>query len=682
MAKTQTDKAKIARKSGVAIPLGALRTEKSPVIGEFSSLIPFAQFCKKAGLEVIQLLPVLDTGTQSSPYSSLSAFALHPMYITLSDIEEFAAIKNKDKDFSDRYDALLKQKKEVRFNYKLINDEKTMLLRTLYDSGAAQKDLSGKEYASWIKSNPWVSAYCVYKALKWKYMQASWKSWNAEDKNLSKEEIASRWKDKSLEKEHQFYAWVQFVAYRQFKAACDYVRDQKLILKGDLPILLNEDSCDVWADSVLFNQKLRAGSPPDGSNPTGQNWGFPTYNWKAHEQDNFSWWKLRLKLASQFYEAYRLDHVLGFFRIWAVPEGEDTAELGHTEPYASISRTQLEKLGFDEGRIHWLSEPHIPTEALGMGRSEEARAILELFCDRLGNEDLWNFKKNIVSTADIRAVKISGATYERSQEIKNRLSRWLKNRTLIEVKKNAFVPLWQYSSTQAWQSLSDAERLHLNELFEGLAKKQEKLWEAQARKIFDALIPSVSMVPCGEDLGVDLSCLNKVLKDYGILGLHVVRWSRKWSENWQPYVSMEEYRELSVVTTSVHDSSTLRQWWDEEKESARAFETAFGDQKKSAKSETVKKPLLSDSPFSPKAASFVLEQAAKTAGVWYINPLQDWLSCDKKLWLSDAVNERVNVPGTVSDFNWTYRMKDTVEDLSENTSIIETIKKITDLHKK
>ncbi len=682
MAKNQTGKSKVPRKSGVAVPLGALRTDKSPFIGEFSSLIPFAKFCKKTGLEVIQLLPVLDTGTQSSPYSSLSAFALHPMYINLSEIDGFAATKKKDQDFSQRYDALLKQEKADRFNYKLINDEKNTLLRQLYANGAGEKDLSSKEYGAWLKKNPWVPAYCVYKALKWKYMQASWKSWNEEDKNLSKDEITKRWKDKDLSHEHLFYAWTQYQAWKQFKDAADFVRDQGIILKGDLPILLNEDSCDVWSDSILFNQKLRAGSPPDGSNPTGQNWGFPTYNWKAHEEDDFAWWKLRLKLASQFYGAYRLDHVLGFFRIWAVPEGEDTAELGHTQPYASISRSQLEKIGFDEGRIHWLSEPHIPTEALGMGRSDEARAILTLFCTRLGDEELWNFKKSIKSAADIFAEKIPLVTYERSQEIKNRLSRWFKNRTLIEVKKNAFIPLWQYSDTQAWQSLSDLERLHLKELFDKAAKKQEKLWEEQATTIFDALIPSAKMIPCGEDLGVDLACLPEVLKKYGILGLHVIRWTRQWAEPWQPYVPMEDYRPLSVVTTSVHDSSTLRQWWDEEKESARAFEKTFGEEKTSKSDTAAIKSLQADGPFTPKAANFVLEEGAKTAGAWYINPLQDWLSMDKKLWLSDAVSERVNVPGTVSEFNWTYRMKDSVEKLSENKSIIEAIKKITDIHKK
>lgn len=672
------------RATGVAVPLGALRTETSPVIGEYGSLVPFAEFCKKAGFGIIQLLPVLDTGTQSSPYSSLSAFALHPMYLTVSAIAGFDSCYQTNDDFARRYDALSKRhSKAVRYDYAAINGEKDALLRALYATDAAQTMLASADFAAWLAENPWIPAYCVYKALKHRYRQASWREWKKADRRLSRAAITERWNDAGLRHNHLFYAWEQFEAYRQFKVAADAVRAAGIILKGDLPILLNEDSCDVWADGALFNTALRAGSPPDGSNPTGQQWGFPTYNWKAHEADGFSWWKQRLRCAEQFYGAYRLDHVLGFFRIWAVPDGEDTAELGHTEPYCAISAAALAKAGFDADRLTWLSQPHIPTDALGFADRCESARILSLFCARVKTEELWKFRRDIKTAADIRAVHIPDVDEETAWRVKQTLSRWLHNRTLIEVKKGCYLPLWQYDQTQGWNSLQDAEKQALLGLFTANNRKQERAWEAQAERIFGALIPSVRMIPCGEDLGVNPQCLPAILHKHGILGLEVVRWCRCWFDEGQPYVPMAQYRPLSLVTTSVHDSSTLRQWWAEEHDSARMFELTFAPkpkQKAGASTVVESAPLLTDGDFSPKTAQFVLEAAARTAGVWYVNPLQDWLYLAKKYWYANAADERVNVPGTVSAFNWTYRMKSTVETLCADETLTAKLATIARLH--
>lgn len=675
--KNKTFKTAFTRITGVAVPLGALRTKDSPVIGEYTSLIPFAGFCKKAHLRLIQLLPVLDTGTQSSPYSSLSAFALHPMYISLPCVSGFDGCYKQNKEFRADYDAFVERSRNsIRYNYADVNETKDRLLRILYATAEAKSELASASFTAWEKENPWLYAYCVYKNLKYKYMQASWKEWKKADRSLSKAAITARWEDETLKEAHQFYAWEQYEAWKQFKQAADEVRKAGIILKGDLPILLNEDSCDVWSDSVLFNQKLRAGSPPDGSNPTGQNWGFPTYNWKAHEADDFAWWRLRLTCAEQFYGAYRLDHVLGFFRIWAVPEGEGSAELGHTEPYSAISETTLAKAGFSGDRLTWLSEPHIPTGALGMGDWGEAGRILSLFCARVKTEELWRFRSDIKTAADVWNVTIPGVDEGTAHHVKQTLSGWLHNRTLIELKKGSYVPLWQYSGTQAWQSLSWEEKQRLEALFNENAQKNERAWEKQAETIFSALIPATSMIPCGEDLGVNLQCLPAILQKYGILGLEVLRWSRRWQEPGQPYIPMEEQRELALVTTSVHDSSTLRQWWQEEHDAARTFELTFVPKTP----ENAGRPLFTDSDFSPEAAEFVLTQAARTKSAWFVPPLQDWLYLDTRYWFDNIADERVNVPGTVSAYNWTYRMKESVETLAADTALTKKIKAIAAAH--
>lgn len=680
-------KRKLNRLTGIAVPLGALRTADSPVIGEFCSLIPLAQWAKKAGLGIIQLLPVLDTGTQSSPYSSLSAFALHPLYISIPQIPAFKSLYERNKNFATYYNGFLSQHKNAtRFDYESVNIQKHYLLDSIYHYVSDSLN-ENEEFKSWVKKQEWLPAYCVYKNLKSTYIQSTWKNWGEKDRKITQKEIDQRWKDKNLHDDLYFFAWEQFIAFQQFSEAAAAVQKAGIILKGDLPILMNDDSCDAWSRPELFNQELRAGSPPDGSNPTGQNWGFPTYNWKKHIADGFSWWKLRLKTASQFYDAYRLDHILGFFRIWAVPEGENTAELGHTEPYATLSRKDLEEAGFDAGRINWLCEPHLNTERLDpfVQSREEARAIFRKFCTQIGNEELWNFKKDMKTAQDVYAVDLHSFGSEgKSNQIKDFFCRRLKNRTLIELSPDKYVPSWLYQGTKAWQSLNDDEKRRLLEIFARVDQENEELWQAHAEQIFDAIIPCTKMIPCGEDLGVTLKCISPVMEKYGILHLNVVRWTRDWASEGHPYISFDEYCPLDVTTTSVHDSTTIRQWWSEDKESVRAFETAFSPQKKTKKNDalTKEKPLLADEDFSPKAAKFVLEKSAQTAGAWFINPLQDWLYLEKKYWQENESDERVNIPGSVSEFNWTYRMPVTIETLLKDEKTTAKIKEIAEIHDK
>ena len=638
---------------GISVPLGALYTKENPVIGEYSDLIPFAQFCKECGFKIIQLLPVNDSGTQSSPYSALSAFALHPIYINLRQISGFDELLKSDKKLSKDYNNFVKANSyKPRYNYQEILNSKTYFLQQLYEkTEIAQEQKTTKELSKFIEKNEWVKAYSVYKNLKWKYMQSSWKEWKSKDKNLSHSQIEERWKDKDLKKEHLFYAWCQMIAANQFKEAVKQIKECGILLKGDIPILMNEDSCDSWAYPQYFMQELRAGSPPDAENPTGQNWGFPIYNWKNLKEDDYSWWKERLKTASTYYDAYRLDHILGFFRIWAIPQDDCNAMNGHTQPYSSIKKDALYEAGFDDDRIRWLSQPHIPTSVIEdiTWNHEAAHSILNLICDRIGNEELWLFKKNIKGSSQLYSMDFDGlCTKEAEEKIKQLLVQYWSNRTLLEVSKNNFVPLWSYSNSTSWNSLNQNEKLLLQSLFDKLNQKNEKLWQKQAEEIFDGIIKATKMIPCGEDLGVNIKCVPKVMKKYDILGLRVVRWCRNWAEKDSPYIDLEDYEPLSVCTTSVHDSSTIRGWWEEENEND----------------------------FTPEIAEKLLAKYAGAASTWYINPLQDYLYMNKKYWLKDSQDERINIPGTVNDFNWTYRIPASIEDLKNDKKLILKIKKI------
>ncbi|EID86156.1 4-alpha-glucanotransferase [Treponema sp. JC4] len=673
-------KASTKKLTGIAVPLGALYTKENPVIGEYPDLALFAEFCKKADIDLIQLLPVNDTGTQSSPYSGLSAYALHPIYIRLKDIPEFEALYNSDEKFKKRYDDFIQKfAYTLRYDYDGISKAKEALILSLwattetYKKGSPDADL-----AKWISDNDWVKTYAVYKNLKHKYEQASWKAWLKEDQQKTPEEIKKLWNTKAFYKEHLFHAWCQMIADQQFTAATKKVHELGIKIKGDMPILMNDDSCDAWAFPQFFNQNLRAGSPVDNENPTGQNWGFPTYNWKNLKADNYSWWKKRLTLSEKYYDAYRLDHILGFFRIWAIPDTDANAINGHTEPYAALKIEDLYNLGFDDDRIRWLSQPHIPTGVIEdiTWNHESAHKILSVFCDKIENEELWRFKKTVKGSQQIYWTDLSAyCNDDAANRIRQKLVDYWSNRTLLEVAKNKFVPLWIYFKSTSWQTLSDREKDSLKKEFDALDAKNEVLWKKQSDEILSALTKSVKMTPCGEDLGVNIECVPVVMEKNGILGLRVIRWTRKWAENGQPYIPFADYTALSVATTSVHDSSTNRQWWNEEKDSAKAFvyENAsdFGiakDWNEAAK--------LSNEDFTPELAEKIMLSCAKANSMWFISPIQDFLYMEKRYWLDNAADERINIPGSVSKFNWTYRLPIELEELSKDDTLIEKIKTV------
>ena len=684
------------RKTGVVLPLGALYSKECAAVGDFLALKPFADFCKEAGLSVIQLLPVNDTGTHSSPYSGLSAFALHPLYIRIESMPEFEEAK-KNKAFATAYRAFKKQYVyQNRFAYTAIAEEKIRLLHLLYS--AIEKRLFGKAKPTkenvnvvtagagqteaqqftaaldaFVQKNEWVIPYAVFKNLKDDFSQSSWKEWPQEKKTMTKRDIEIRWANKALRTSHNFFVWCQMRAAEQFADAAEYVRAKGIALKGDIPILMNEDSADCWANPAYFDQKWRAGSPPDGENPLGQNWGFPTYNWESLSKDGYVWWQSRIKEAAKYYDAFRIDHILGFFRIWAVDERETNAFLGHANPCCTFSRKELNDLGFDNERIKWLSVPHIPTKDVEdiTWNHEEAHAILKKVGVQIGSEELWNFLPEICSDGDIYA-KLFDADFTRDRAIKDVLAKKWRDRALLELKKDEFIAVWSYSASTAWKTLNEKEKKSLEELFSATNKKQEDLWKKSALSALTPIVQASGMQPCAEDLGVGLKSMPEVLSELDIFSLKVVRWTRDWFSQNQPYIPFSKYPELSVATTSVHDSSTLRQWWNEEKQSVNAYCETFFKTRKDAPN--------ANAEFDVGVAEALLETSARCNSAWFINPLQDYLFLDAAYYLENPDDERVNVPGSVNEFNWTYRMPVLLEDLSKNTNIIEKIKRISTIH--
>ncbi|MDR0313193.1 MAG: 4-alpha-glucanotransferase, partial [Treponema sp.] len=636
---------------GAVVPVGALRGDQSIGVGEFPDLVEFGTLCKKMGIKLIQLLPVNDTGYQDSPYFALTAFALHPLYLRISELPEFAASENKS-----QFEAKLKALREEfepkeRFPCLDILRKKIALLRELYAECAKTivKKAKGKSpLADWIKANPWVRSYSVFRKLKEDNEERSWKEW-PEFQKVTTAQIEAFWNDPKLEEAHLFWVWIQEALDRQFSQAAKSLNEMGITLEGDLPILINEDSCDVWSQPEIFNLDLSAGAPPDMYAPDGQNWGFPTFNWKVQEQDDYAWWKARLKSAEKYYSAYRIDHVLGFFRIWSSrrDDSSNNSVLGRYIPYVPVTTKDLEELKFDKGRIRWMSQPHIFTgevfDAIKSGWKDgndweinaAAEETFKLALERIGQEELWLFKSSIKGSKEIEALDIHPAA-------KAYLVKAWGNRLLFEYEPGSYVPVWFYRDNRAYPTLSKEEQDELVALFKDKQIKTEKIWEKEGRKLLTILASSSSMLPCAEDLGAVPACVPKVLKELHILGLRVVRWYREWDKEGQPYVPFEDYPELSACTPAVHDSSTLREWWDREADQ-ELFAGFLGF------------PSL-PKVYNPGTANHILFKIAAAASRFRVFQFQDLLHLSNKWYAADPADERINVPGTQNDFNWTWRL--------------------------
>jgi len=646
---------------GVAVPVGALRTKNGIGVGEFSDLADFAVLCKKMRIGLIQILPVNDTGFESSPYSSLTAFGLHPLYLRIEELGEYASadssIKKRIKAAREKFD------KCRRFSHYEILKEKMEICRAVYD--AAKGDIAkNPDLSAWIEQNTWVKEYAVYRRLKEINELKSWKDWK-EYSVVTAVEINKLWNDKTLREEHLFWAWIQQALDAQFSKAAKAIADAGIVLEGDLPILMNDDSCDVWAHSDIFIRELSAGAPPDMYSPDGQNWGFPIYNWESQEVDNYSWWKHRLKAAEKYYKAYRIDHVLGFFRIWASSPNDYSSALGRFVPYTAVTTGDFKRLGFDKGKVRWISQPHIPTdEILEVLRSSWQGSFTEVDIKaaadkiftkalvRINNEELWLFRKKITGEKDIDKLELHPSCRNYL------LAKW-KDRVFLEYKKGRFFPLWQYRNARAYQSFSQDEKNALDALLGKRQRKSEKIWMRQGMKLLSVLTESSSMLPCAEDLGAVPPCVPRVLSKLKILGLRVTRWHREWYKNNQPYIPFEEYPSLSVCTPAVHDSSTVREWWNKEADQGQ-FSAFIG---------VPSLPKI----YNPGTAKIILSKTASARSRFRVFQIQDILHLSNNWYSENAEDERINVPGTANVFNWTYRLPAPIHEIAKDKELIAAV---------
>jgi 4-alpha-glucanotransferase len=343
--------------AGTVIPVFSLRSEKSFGVGDFGDLRLFIDWIKKTRQRIVQILPVNDTTSDrtwkdSYPYNAISVFALHPIYISLSwmgELEDAAQTtffeeKRKELNLAEEVD------------YEAAVSLKTAYCRLFFEQEGRQW-LDSEAFQTFFSENShWLIPYAAWCYLRDKYKTADFSQWKGNAvfhkermKNLcSKENLAYP--------EISFTFFLQFVLHTQLKNVSDYARANGIVLKGDLPVGVNRRSVEVWTEPQYFNMNGQAGAPPDNFSETGQNWAFPTYNWETMEKDGFAWWKKRLAKMSDYFDCFRIDHILGFFRIWEIPVGY-TGLCGHFNPALPLSREEIEAYGVAFHEALFLRDP-------------------------------------------------------------------------------------------------------------------------------------------------------------------------------------------------------------------------------------------------------------------------------------------------------------------------------------
>ena len=346
---------------GVNVPLSSLRSKKSCGIGEFYDLIPLIDWCSEVGMNIIQLLPLNDTGYDTSPYNAITSIALHPIYISLQAFKKPPLANFK------------KENQSKRIQYTQVYEKKVGYLRKFFD----RKEYDREEFTKFKRKNSPLKRYALYKILREKSNFTSWKEWPKHLQNPT--ESTFRTQFKKYADEIEFHLFMQFIAYEQLMNVKRHAHNKNVSLMGDIPILISPESADVWANQKFFNLKLAAGAPPDDFNKEGQYWGFPLYRWNAMKKDGFKWWKRRLEYAQHFYDYFRIDHVIGFYRIWGIPLNElatqgkyypekvdQFSRQGHTVLKKLLSFTHMHPIGEDLGS-HPVTPPSIRKSLAQLG---------------------------------------------------------------------------------------------------------------------------------------------------------------------------------------------------------------------------------------------------------------------------------------------------------------------------
>ncbi len=648
--------------AGIAIPVFSLKSENSFGVGDFGDLKRMIDWAVSTQQKVIQILPINDTTmthewTDSYPYNSISIYAFHPMY---ADIKQMGTLK--DKSAAAKFN---KKQKELNglpaMDYEAVNQTKWEYFRLIFKQ-EGEKVLASGEFGEFFNANKeWLQPYAVFSYLRDAFQTPNFREWprhsvyNAQD-------IEKMCRPESVDYPHiALYYYIQFHLHLQLVAATKYAREHGVVLKGDIPIGISRNSVEAWTEPYYFNLNGQAGAPPDDFSVNGQNWGFPTYNWDVMEKDGYRWWMKRFQKMSEYFDAYRIDHILGFFRIWEIPMHAVHGLLGQFIPSIPMSREEIESYGLPFREEYLI--PYIHESFLGQVFGPHTDYVKQTFLLPAETPGVYHMKPEFTPQREVESF-FAGKNDENSLWIRDGLYTLISDVLFVPdtKEKDKYHPRIGIQRDFIFRSLNEQEQNAFNRLYDQYYyHRHNEFWRQQAMKKLPQLTQSTRMLVCGEDLGMIPDCVSSVMNDLRILSLEIQRMPKNPMHE---FGYLNEYPYRSVCTISTHDMSTLRGWWEEDYlQTQRYYNTMLGHY---GTAPTVATPELCEE---------VVRNHLKSNSILCILSLQDWLSIDGKWRNPNVQEERINVPSNPRNY-WRYRMHLTLEQLMKAEELNDKIREL------
>jgi 4-alpha-glucanotransferase len=597
----------------------------------------------------------------SYPYAAISAFALHPMYINLEKatdlVNQYLLKRLDDKK------AILNAKNAV--DYEEVLKEKITFLKKIFPL-QSKTTFAKTEYKQYFNNNQhWLVPYAVFCYLRDEYGTAHFNEWPAY-RHYNEKELAELTNEKSdAYNDISFHYFVQYHLHLQLLEATEYAHSKGIVVKGDIAIGIYRNGADAWQHSNLYNMNLQAGAPPDDFAVKGQNWGFPTYNWQKMKEDGFAWWKQRFEQMSYYFDAFRIDHILGFFRIWSIPMHAVEGIMGHFVPAIPVHINEIFSRGIDFNH-HRFTKPFITDHILWEEFENDNEYVKNVFLDYDGFGK-YKLKDGFTTQREVEKHFDTLDQNDFHNKLKLGLYNLISNVILFDVESangQEFHFRFAMEGTSSFQNLDHNSQHQLKELYvDYFFRRQDNFWMKEAMQKLPALRRVTNMLICGEDLGLVPDCVPDVMKQLGLLSLEIQRMPK---DNTKEFFHPNDAPYLSVVTPSTHDMSTIRGWWEEDKSKIQKFfNNELGQ--------------WGEAPFFCEAwvNKAVVVQNLYSPAMWAIFQLQDLLGMDESLRRENPNDERINVPANPKHY-WQYRMNLTLEDLQNandfNNSLRDSIK--------
>lgn len=633
----------LQRVVGTAVPLFALRTQGSQGIGDLGDLVAYIRWTKSAGMGAVQLLPINDTTqsrtwTDSYPYNVISVHALHPIYIDLRSLPALS-----DKAFLATYRQTARRLGAMaEVDYEAVLRLKEDYLRRVFaEHGVAVAQTA--DYQQFVAAErAWLLPYAAFCALRDRHHTADFSAWG-QPRYVPEQIAAMRRRQPDFAREIDLYIYIQYALHIQMKAATQTARDLGIILKTDIPIGVSPHSVETWATPEYFHLDTQTGAPPDDFAAQGQNWGFPTYNWDTIARDGYAWWQQRLQHMAQYFDAYRIDHVLGFFRIWQIPSHAVHATLGHFAPALPYYAHDLQAMGFHfEPSRHTV--PLITEAYVRRLCRHHAEYVLTHLLTPVG--DGVAYRLSAFTTEQQARIWYEAHAHEvgHDDRLLDALYTMIDNVLFVEdtEKAGCYHPRIAAHETAQYAALPTSQQQAFDAIYhQYFYERHNEFWSQTAWERLTHIVYATPMLPCAEDLGMVPASVGPLLERLKVLTLCVQR---------MPTAAGEDFRRLwqypyhAVCTTGTHDMATLRLWWEENRKRTTAYYREM-----LGHADTPPEAL------TPTLCREIVTRHMESPAMLCILPLQDYLAQYPALCHPHPEAERINRPD-IPNYYWRYRM--------------------------